>query len=84
MDDTIIILKTIAMEGRNPFAQNSTLKNIMTGVNAEESVDVDEATAKGEKILAAMAGQLVDTYSFKRKDQSITLAAVSSVKNRRR
>ena len=52
----------------------------MTGVNAEESVDVDEARAKGEKILASMAGQPVNTYSFKRKDQSITLAAGSSVK----
>ena len=52
----------------------------MTGVNAEESVDVDEARGKGEKILASMAGQPVNTYSFKRKDQSITLAAGSSVK----
>ena len=80
VEDTVVILKTIAGEGRNPFVQDSVLKNIMTGVNAEESVDVDEARAKGEKILASMAGQPVNTYSFKRKDQSITLAAGSSVK----
>jgi hypothetical protein len=80
VDDTIVILKTIAMEGRNPFVQEAVLKNIMTGVNAEESVDVDEARAKGEGILDTMAGQPVNTYSFKRKDQAITLALVSSVK----
>ena len=68
VEDTVVILKTIAGEGRNPFVQDSVLKNIMTGVNAEESVDVDEARAKGEKILASMAGQPVNTYSFKRKD----------------
>ena len=68
------------MEGRKPFVQDSVLKYIMTGVNAEESVDVHEARAKGEKILATIAGQPVNTYSFKRKDQSITLAARSSVK----
>ena len=80
VEDTVAILKTIAGEGRNPFVQDSVLKNIMTGVNAEEYVDVDEATAKGEKILVSMAGQPVSTYSFKRKDQSITLAAGSSAK----
>ena len=80
VEDTVVILKTIAGEGRNPFVQDCVLKNIMTGVNAEESVDVDKASVKGEKILASMAGQPVNTYSFKYKDQSITLAAGSSVK----
>ena len=77
VEDTVVILKTIAGEGRNPFVHDSVLKNIITRVNAEESVDVDKARAKGEKILASM--QPVNTYSFKRKDQSITLAVGSSV-----
>ena len=77
---TVVILETIAGEGRNPFVQDSVLKNIMPGVNAEEYVDVDEARAKGEKIYASMAGQPVNTYSFKRKNKSIALAAGSSVK----
>ena len=60
VEDTVVILKTIAREGRNPFVQDSVLKNIMTGVNAEESVDVDEARVKGEKILASITGQPVN------------------------
>ena len=80
VEDAVVIYKTIAVEGRKPFVQDSVLKYIMTGVNAEESVDVHEARAKGEKILATIAGQPVNTYSFKRKDQSITLAARSSGK----
>lgn len=80
IEDTLVILKTIAGDGRNPFVLGTVLKNIMTGVNAEESVDVYQAKAKGEKILTLTAGQSVDTYSFKRKDQAITLSAGSSVK----
>lgn len=79
MKDTLVILKTLFSDGKNPFLQDSVLKNIMTGVNADESVDVDEARAKGEKILIMMVGQPVIMYSFKRKDQSITLAVRSSV-----
>eukprot|EP00794_Sanderia_malayensis_P017155 gene17155-18877_t len=52
----------------------------MTGVNAEDAVDVDEARAKGERILAKMTDQQVSTYSFKRKEQAVTLAAGSSMK----
>ncbi|KAK3728716.1 hypothetical protein QZH41_001096 [Actinostola sp. cb2023] len=79
MDDAIVILKTL-VDGKTPFAPDPVLKNIMTGVNAEESVDVDEARAKGEKILSSMAGESVATYSFKRKEQSVTLAARSSIR----
>ncbi|KAK3752452.1 hypothetical protein QZH41_013499, partial [Actinostola sp. cb2023] len=79
MDNAIVILKTLA-DGKTPFAPDPVLKNIMTGVNAEESVDVDEARAKGEKILSSMAGESVATYSFKRKEQSVTLAARSSIR----
>ena len=43
----------------------------MTGVNAQESVDVDDAKAKGEKILSSMTGTQVNTYSFKKHEQSI-------------
>ncbi|XP_046857710.1 uncharacterized protein LOC124451123 [Xenia sp. Carnegie-2017] len=80
MDDTMLILKTLASEGKNPFIQESVLKNIMTGVNADDSVDVDEARSKGENILSKMAGTKVCDYTFTRKDQAITLAAGSSVK----
>ena len=80
LEDTKVVFHMLANEGRNPFNQDAVLKNVMTGVNAEESVDVDEAKAKGEKILASMAGQFVEKFYFKRKEQSVTLAAGSSVK----
>ncbi|KAK3748685.1 hypothetical protein QZH41_018981, partial [Actinostola sp. cb2023] len=79
IDDAIVILKML-VDGKTPFAPDPVLKNIMTGVNAEESVDVDEARAKGKKILSSMAGESVATYSFKRKEQSVTLAARSSIR----
>ena len=50
------MLRPTLLDGKNPFAPDPVLKNIMTGVDAEESVDVDEARAKGEKILSSMAG----------------------------
>ena len=48
MNDTITVLKSLA-DGKNPFAQEPTLKNITTGVNADDSVDVGKALAKGER-----------------------------------
>ena len=48
LNDTITVLKTLA-DGKNPFAQEPTLKNNTTGVIADDSVDVGKALAKGER-----------------------------------
>ena len=67
------------MDGKNPFVQEPGLKNIMNGVNAEDQVDVDKAREKGKKILSSMLGKSVVDYTFKRKEQSVTLATKSSI-----
>ena len=79
MSDTVKVLNAL-MDGKNPFAQEPGLRNIINGVNAEDKVDVDKAREKGEKILSSMLGKSVVEYSFKRKEQSVTLAAKSSIK----
>ena len=65
----MLILNTLSGE-RNPLVHDCVLKNIMTGINAQESVDVEEAKTKGEKILSSMSGLQVNTYSFKRHQHS--------------
>ena len=79
MSDTVKVLNAL-MDGKNPFAQEPGLRNLINGVNAEDKVDVDKAREKGEKILSLMLGKSVVEYSFKRKEQSVTLAAKSSIK----
>ena len=64
MKDTLAILTTLA--DRSPFAPNSQLVNIMTGVSAGSAVDVDRARATGKNILASMIGKSVADYTFKR------------------
>ena len=51
----------------------------MTGVNADNAVNVDHARAIGEKILSSMTGKSATDYTFKRSPQAVTLAAKSSV-----
>lgn len=47
LEDTLTILNALS-DGRNPFTQDASLKNIITGVNAHASVDVDKAKDKGD------------------------------------
>ncbi|KAK3732581.1 hypothetical protein QZH41_004976 [Actinostola sp. cb2023] len=76
MEDTLTILK--ALTDRNPFVPNPSLRNIMNGVNADSSVNVDTAKVIGEKILTSMTGQFPSEYTFKRSAQRLILACNSS------
>ena len=53
MSDTVKVLDAL-MDGKNPFAQEPGLRNIINGVNAEDKVDVDKAREKGVKILSSI------------------------------
>ena len=55
--DTLVILTTFA--DRDPFSANPNLRNIITGVNADNAVNADRARAIGEKILPSMTGKSV-------------------------
>ena len=52
--DTLVILTTF--EDRDPFSADPNLRNIMTGVNGDNAVNVDRARAIGEKILSSVTG----------------------------
>ncbi|CAC5372508.1 unnamed protein product [Mytilus coruscus] len=71
--DTLAILEYLSE--RNPFTNDVSLRNIETGVEAEPDVNVDKAESIGNKTLELMKGQKILNYSFKKSNQSITLAA---------
>ncbi|VDI49933.1 Hypothetical predicted protein [Mytilus galloprovincialis] len=71
--DTLAILEYLTE--RNPFTNDVSLRNIETGVEAEPDVNVDKAESTGNKTLELMKGQKILNYSFKKSNQSITLAA---------
>ena len=78
MKDTHTLLLT--MSERNPFAESTSLRNIMTGANATGDVDVCRAKEIGQKIMDSMTGIPVAHYTFKRSDQVTTLQSKSSVR----
>ena len=77
MKDTITILTTLSQ--RNPFTSGPNLKNIMSGVNADSSVNVDNAKEIGENIMLSMKGKPAIDYSFKQNVQAVTLVSKSKV-----
>ena len=78
MKDTHTLL--LAMSERNPFVESTSLRNIMTGVNATGDVDVCRAKEIGQKIMDSMTGIPVAQYTFKRSDPVTTLQSKSSVR----
>ena len=64
----------------NPFAKDSSLSNVVTGVVANDDVNVHEYEAIGKNIVQKMVGQGIVTYSFKRRDKAKTLGDSLSVK----
>ncbi|WAR03769.1 hypothetical protein MAR_010327 [Mya arenaria] len=78
MKDAQIVLNYLLE--RNPFCQDPSLCSVSTGVHAHISVNVDKAKTIGNTILARMDGHTIAEYSFKKKDQAITMNTQSSVK----
>ena len=63
MKDTKTILEF--MEARDPFSEDSTLRSIVTGVIADNRVNVDKAKEVGQNILKTMAHKNTEGYTFK-------------------
>ena len=76
--DTLSVLAYL--QERNPFDKDPSLRNIATGEHALSIVNVDTAQAVGTSILSSMDGHTPAEYTFKRKDQAVTLGVKSSVK----
>ena len=77
LKDTVTVLTSLAEH--SPFAEDPSLCNIMTGVNADSNVNVDAAAEVGTKVLESMTGKSVCSYSFSRCAQAITMASKSSL-----
>ena len=65
---------------RDPFTEDTSLRNIETGAVADSKVDADDAKAIGQKIIGDMEGQNVVNFTFKRAQQAITMGSKSNVK----
>ena len=63
----------------NPFDKDSSLRNVVTRVVANDDVNVRDYEAVGQAIVQKMVDQPIFTYSFKRKDKVKTLGESSSV-----
>lgn len=68
------------LEARNPFRDDPALCNVATGVTADDTVNVDKAKEVGTSVIKSLVGKRVSGFSFKKKDQVITLKTKSSVK----
>ncbi|KAK4304743.1 hypothetical protein Pmani_023319 [Petrolisthes manimaculis] len=64
----------------SPFSSDLSLRNIATGVVAEEGVNVHEYESIGHKIMHKMIGQPAFTFTFRRKDKAITLGQTSAIR----
>ena len=65
---------------RNPFNPDPSLRSITSGVVAEDDVNANKAKEVGRKTLSLMVGKNVYNYSFRRKDQVVTLASKTAVR----
>ncbi|KAG1650842.1 hypothetical protein GQR58_027696 [Nymphon striatum] len=72
MTDTCELLEFL--EPRNPFSDNKSLRNIATGVNADDRVNADNARDVGDKILTSMVDKHVLEYTFKKTNQAVTMS----------
>ncbi|KAK3747021.1 hypothetical protein QZH41_001488 [Actinostola sp. cb2023] len=68
------------VELRNPFSPDPSLRSIVSGVIADDKVNVDKSEEVGNNILRSMVGKSPFEYSFKKKDQAVTLASKTTVK----
>ena len=70
--DTFVIVHYLM--DRNPFECGENLNNIANGMHAQATVNADKALEIGSRILNQMDGISTADYTFKRKDQAITIA----------
>lgn len=68
------------MKDRSPFADDTNLRNIETGVVADRSVNADNAKEVGDKIIKSIKSRTILEFCFKRKDQIVTMASKTSLK----
>src|SRR6218665_3048285 len=65
---------------KTPFSEETTLRNIITGIIADKNVNVQDLFTVGASIVTEMNGVSVFDYSYKRKSKVRTLAYARGVK----
>ena len=68
------------LEQHPPFSDEVTLRNIITGINADEDVNVQDLFIVGRNTVKKMEGQSVFSYSHKRNTAVRTLASARAGK----
>ena len=63
--DTNTIIRYLSK--RSPFDSESSLRNIATGVVADDRVNRDKSQAEGTKILDSLTGKKAHEYTFRKK-----------------
>ncbi|KAK3104651.1 hypothetical protein FSP39_007130 [Pinctada imbricata] len=66
---------------RSPIPKDDTnLRNIVSGVDADETVKADKAKEVGQRIIANLQNKIVTEFTFKRSNQIVTMSTKSNVK----
>ena len=68
------------LEQYSPFSEDASLRNIITGINAADDVNVQDLFIVGREVVKQMEGQPVFEYSYRRKNKVKTLASARSIK----
>jgi len=71
-------IKTVLafFDERNPFTNDLYLRNIVTGVTAEDTINAEDAKSAGAAIVNEMVGKCVAEHSFKKKNQVVSNNAI--------
>ena len=68
------------LELYSPFSDETTLRNIITGINADDDVNVHDLFTVGKDTVGRMESQFIFSYSHKRNAKVKTLASARAVK----
>ena len=79
---TIVVLEHLLaakLDQQSPFSDEVTLRNIITGINADTTVSVQNLFIEGTDAVTNMEGKAVFSYSHKRTNAVKTLASTRAV-----
>ena len=63
----------------SPFSEEASLRNIITGVNANKDINVHNIITIGKEIVGKMEGQEIFSFSYKRKMKVKTMASARAI-----
>ena len=68
------------LKERDPFGDNEQLRSIDSGMTADATVNVDDCHQIGSRVIASLPGEGVSTYTFRKRNQAVTMNAKHSIK----